>query len=223
VIVDPGTPSGAQASHTTFVLPFCALEIGASHTLAMRNHSSGKAEDLAMDAKIETALEKEHRIVIETWTSEHPRWSELTGLVSQLEQSDWAAFTADWHLSSHWLVALHRDKVAGFLYYVTQAIGVEEDRSAVTLAGTILTEGKVIAFGVAPEQRRRGIGRLLQAQLIQECRAQGCHQIRSHSGDNNIENHQLKLSLGFAVHPLIPESGKDGVYFLLPLRSPRLL
>ena len=162
-------------------------------------------------------------IVIETWTSEHWRWPELTGVVTALGQSDWVAFTADWHLSSHMLVALHSDRVAGFLYYVTQAIGVEEDRPAVMLAGATLTEGKVIAFGVAPELRRNGIGRLLQSQLIQECRAQRCHQIRSHSGDTNVENHHLKLAMGFAMHPLVPGSGKDGAYFLMPLHVPPLV
>ena len=167
-----------------------------------------------MDAEMEL-----QPIVIETWTSEHPRWPELTGVVTELEQTDWVAFTADWHLSSHMLVALQRDRVAGFLYYVTQEIGVEEDRPAVMLEGAILTEGKVIAFGVAPEQRRKGIGRLLQEQLIQECRAQHCHQIRSHSSDANVENHRLKLAMGFAMHPLVPGSGKEGAYFLMPLRS----
>jgi L-amino acid N-acyltransferase YncA len=90
------------------------------------------------------------------------------------------------------------------------------------LAGATLTEGKVIAFGVAPDLRRNGIGRLLQARLIQECRAQRCHQIRSHSGDTKVENYRLKLAMGFAMHPLVPGSGKEGAYFLMPLHVPSL-
>lgn len=87
--------------------------------------------------------------------------------------------------------------------------------------GRTLTEGKVIAFGVAAANRRQGIGRQLQTRLITECQAQGCHQIRSHSSDDNAENHQLKLSMGFAMHPLVPGQGKDGAYFLLPFKDKR--
>ena len=161
----------------------------------------------------------QNQLVIEPWTAEHPNWGALATLVDELGQTEWVAFQADWHLSWHMLVARLADKPVGFLYYVTQAIGVEEDRPAVTVNGKPLTESKVIAFGVAATHRRQGIGRLLQTRLIAESRAQGCHQIRSHSGDENVANHQLKLAMGFAMHPLVPGQGKDGVYFLLPLNG----
>lgn len=154
---------------------------------------------------------------IEEWHAEHPRWNEVTSLIKQLGQTDWVAFNAEWHLSSHMLVAHTTEGLLGFLRYVVQEIGVEEDLSPITLNNAVLTEGKVIAFGVATNKRRQGIGRALQDQLIHDCRARGCFQIRSHSDEANIENYQLKLSLGFAIHPLIRTDRKNGAYFLLPL------
>ena len=157
---------------------------------------------------------------LEFWHSGHPRTPELTALVARLGQEDWVAFKADWHLADHMLVALSTGEVVGFLRYVIQEIGVEEDQQPFTLNGEILREAKVIAFGVAPEHRRKGIGRALQERLIEEARAAGLYQIRSHSSAHNTENHRLKLSLGYAIHPLVTNRGKDGAYFVLPLRSP---
>ncbi len=161
----------------------------------------------------------QNQFIIEAWTTEHPNWIALATLVDELGQTDWVAFQADWHLSWHMLVARLADKPVGFLYYMAQTIGVEEDRPAVMVNGKPLTEGKVIAFGVAAANALAAIGRLLRTRLITECQAQGCHQIRSHSDDDNAENHQLKLSMGFAMHPLVPGQGKDGAYFLLPLHD----
>ena len=156
---------------------------------------------------------------IETWSHDHPRWGELQRLIDELDQTDWVAFVADWHLANHMLVAVQGERVVGFLRYVVQALGVEEDLDAVVLNGEQLREAKVLAFGVAPAARRQGIGRALQLQVIAEARAQHLFQIRSHSSANNIENHRLKLSLGYAMHALHPITGRDGAYFMLPLRA----
>lgn len=156
---------------------------------------------------------------IEPWSADHPRYPELTALIARLEQEDWVAFKADWHLADHMLVALSSGEVVGFLRYVIQEIGVEEDQPPFTLNGETLREAKVIAFGVAPEHRRKGIGRALQERLIEEARSAGLYQIRSHSSAKNTENHRLKLSLGYAIHPLVASRGKDGAYFILPLRT----
>ena len=158
-------------------------------------------------------------IYIEEWHLDHPRWPEVFELIENLGQVRWVTFNAAWHTSTHLLVASTPNHVVGFLRYVIQDIGVEEDLPPVTLKDTTLREAKVIAFGVAPDRRRQGIGRALQEHLIQVCRTQKCFQIRSHSDTANIANWQLKLSLGFAIHPLIPAQGKDGAYFLLPLGS----
>ena len=159
------------------------------------------------------------KIVIEEWDTHHPHWSQLQELINDLAQTDWVAFQADWHLRSHILVAIQSHRVVGYLRYVVQPIGVEEDEPAVVFDGQQLLEGKVIAFGVRVEDRRKGIGRQLQTRLIEDCRAKGCFQIRSHSGVESMENHALKLSMGFAMHVLVREHGKAGAYFLLPLKS----
>ena len=156
---------------------------------------------------------------IDSWSDDHPRYPELTALITRLGQEDWVAFKADWHLADHMLAALSGGEVVGFLRYVIQEIGVEEDQQPFTFNGETLREAKVIAFGVAPEHRRKGIGRALQERLIEKARAAGMYQIRSHSSAKNIENHRLKLSLGYAMHPLVASRGKDGAYFILPLRT----
>lgn len=158
-------------------------------------------------------------LTVEIWNPDYPRYPELTALIARLGQEDWVAFKADWHLADHMLVALSSGEVVGFLRYVIQEIGVEEDQPPFTHNGETLREAKVIAFGVAPEHRRKGIGRALQGRLIEESRAAGLHQIRSHSSAQNTENHRLKLSLGYAIHPLVTSRGKDGAYFVLPLKT----
>lgn len=164
-------------------------------------------------------MNNQPNLTTEEWLPDHPDWPQLASLIAELGQSNWVAFEAAWHLSSHLLVAHQAGEPIGFLRYVIQEIGVEEDQPAVTLQGKKLTEAKVIAFGVASKHRRLGIGRLLQEKLIEQGKAKGCYQIRSHSSASNQANHQLKLSMGFAMHPLINDGKKDGAYFLLPLSS----
>ena len=157
-------------------------------------------------------------ITIEEWDAEHPRWSELLHLVTELSQMEWLAFTAEWHTSSHVLVARQEAEIVGFLRFVVQAIGPEADCPPVQWNGETLTEAKVIAFGVSPARRRQGVGRKLQASLQQSAQSKGCYQIRSHSSGDHPENHRLKLSLGYGVHPVIRDGDRGGAYFILPLR-----
>ncbi len=161
---------------------------------------------------------EEKPFVIEEWEPDHPLYGQVTALIEQLDQSSWVEFVADWHLSSHMLVAYKTSKVVGFLRYVIQNIGVEEDQLPFTLNGETLREAKVIAFGVPLEERRKGIGRALQERLIKDSRKAGLFQIRSYSSEQNPQNHLLKASMGFAIDPLPVGRGKDGAYFILPLR-----
>jgi GNAT superfamily N-acetyltransferase len=158
-------------------------------------------------------------ITIEEWKIQHARWSELLELVSQLNQGDWFTFTAEWHSSSYVLVALRGTVIVGFLRFVLQDIGPDMDCPPIQWKGKNLQEAKVLAFGVLPFQRRRGIGRKLQEVLRQRAQALNCYQIRSHSSGDNLANHQLKLSLGYGVHPIIRGDDRRGVYFILPLRQ----
>jgi len=40
-----------------------------------------------------------------------------------------------------------------------------------------------------------------------------------HSSGDHQANHPLKLSLGFAVHPILRGEDRWGVYFVMPLRA----
>jgi GNAT superfamily N-acetyltransferase len=158
-------------------------------------------------------------ITIETWDQSHPRWAELWHVVAGEGQVSWCEFNAGWHLSSTILVALRDGEVAGFLRFVVQGIGIEEDHEPVQLAGQVLTEAKILAFGVVSALRGQGIGRVLQMAAVQAASALGCYQVRSHSSGGNKANHHLKLSMGFGVQPIVRGEDQGGVYFILPLRG----
>ena len=153
---------------------------------------------------------------VQSW-ADYLRWPEVLAAVAALGQGGWVAAAAPWHRSAHLLGALDGGAVAGFLRFVVQEIGPELDRPPVMLGDRALTEAKVLAFGVLPAFRGRGLGRALQEAAIARARQLGCHQVRSHSGGANTENHQLKLSLGFGIHPIVRGEDTTGAYFILPL------
>jgi GNAT superfamily N-acetyltransferase len=159
------------------------------------------------------------QLTIVEWTPEHPRWGELRALVMALRQTNWVDFSADFHQSNHVLVAMRGDEIAGFLRFVVQAIGPDMDCPPVRLGDATLTEAKILAFGVAPAQRRQGVGRALQLAAIERARRLGCWQVRSHSGGDSTANHQLKLALGFGVQPIVRGDDRRGAYFVLPLKG----
>lgn len=162
----------------------------------------------------------EQALQIENWDPTHPRWSELSAVIAGEGQTSWAETNAPFHCSSHMLVALCDNEIAGFLRYVRQPIG-PDDCPAVTVDGEVLIEAKILAFAVVAHHRRRGIGRALQRSAIDQAEAQGCYQVRSHSSGKAIANHRLKLKLGFAVHPIVRGDDRQGAYFILPLRHER--
>jgi GNAT superfamily N-acetyltransferase len=156
-------------------------------------------------------------IAVAEWQIGHPRWEELQRVIVEMGQTGWVESTAPYHRSSHLLVALVGEEIAGFLRFVVQPIGPELDRPPVMLDDEILMEAKVLAFASVPAFRRRGLGRALQEATIERAVALGCHQVRSHSGGSNVANHRLKLAMGFGVHPIVRGDDKGGAYFILPL------
>ena len=156
-------------------------------------------------------------IVIEEWDAAHPRWPELQAFIAAQGQQDWVAFTAGFHRSSHLLVAQQDGALTGFLRFVVQEIGPDSDCPPVTLNGVPLLEAKVLAFAVDPARQRQGMGRALQEALLHEARRLGCYQVRSHSGGDHPANHQLKLAMGFGVHPIVRGADRRGAYFIMPL------
>jgi GNAT superfamily N-acetyltransferase len=115
---------------------------------------------------------------------------------------------------SHLLGAFDDTRCVGFLRYLIQVIGAEEGRPAVMRDGEPLREGYVEAFGVDPQQRRRGVGTALQQYAARECRIAGCYQMRSRSPVTSTENYALKVAAGYVLHPS-PEN--DSYYLLLRL------
>lgn len=155
---------------------------------------------------------------IEQWRPRHQRWHELEAMMIATNQRRYLDVHFAWHLEHFWLVALVEGEIAGLLHYALQYIGDDDDCQRVTLNGDELMEGKVMGFVVVEKFRRRGIGRSLQQTAITHARQQGCYQLRSHSSGDKYANHQLKLSMGFTVHPTIRKDDNAGAYFIMPLR-----
>ncbi len=155
---------------------------------------------------------------IESWLAPYPPDAELDSIVESLGQNDWMTFTAPWHRSSHVLIARDDDHaITGYLRFVVQQIGEEDEHLPVVWANVPLLEAKVLAFGVIEAQRRLGIGQALQLFMLNEARTLGCYQVRSHSSGDNIANHALKIAMGFAVQPIIRGNDRGGVYFVKAL------
>ena len=141
-----------------------------------------------------------------------PRFQEMVASLGPVEVNR-IGLNAEHFLSSHILVALDDDPV-GYLRFVRQRIGEDEDRPIVTFNGQVLIEAKVITFAVLPEYRNQGIGRALQLEAIQLAKSIGCYQFRSRSDYSREANHHLKISMGFAIQPSLDN---DSLYFVMKL------
>lgn len=160
-----------------------------------------------------------NEVAIERWDSGHLRWEELLQAARDLKEgADMESKMADYHLGLHTLVAFSEEQVVGYFRFWTQVIGVDEDKPVFLVDGEPLIEAKSATFAVRPEFRRRGIGRRLQMAAIEWARELGCYQLRSRSPYSSVENHRLKLSLGFGIQPAVQVEADPSAYFLLPLR-----
>ncbi len=154
-------------------------------------------------------------ITLEEWSAEYPHWQDLIRVITEDKQAS-ALDSFFEQFPRYFLVALKEGNIVGFLMFVVWEMG-PHDRShkPIQIKGKTLTEAKIIAFGVKLDQRRQGIGRALQEETIKRAKALGCYQVRSVSDDTHTENHQLKLSMGFAVEPM--EREKPSLAFIMPL------
>lgn len=136
---------------------------------------------------------------IESWREDGPRWAELVELLDAQEQRRWV-LPDEQRLrpSSEVLVAVADDRPVGFLVFLVQEIGPPDNCPAFGK-----TEAKVVAFAVRADYRRRGIGTVLQRRALEVARQLGCYQLRSVTDVWRDENRQVKLALGFAVHPTV--------------------
>lgn len=158
-------------------------------------------------------------VSIDEWTQPLEVWPELASLVEALGQTRWVTNSYfDWHLGRHLYVAVSGGLPVGFLLTIIQNIGDDEKHDRFLLAGSNLTEAKVLAFGVPPESRRSGIGRQLQLFAMGEALAEGCYQFRSRSDGDATENHVLKSRMGFAIHPADRSNDRKSAFFVMPLQ-----
>lgn len=117
------------------------------------------------------------------------------------------------------IVALSDSLIIGFLRFVTQIIGTDDDHEPVIFNDSALVEAKVLAFGVVEPYRNQGIGWALQEHTLRYAKQLGCYQVRSYSSGRNTANHHLKLAMGFGVHPIVRGDDTGGVYFIMPLQQ----
>ena len=155
---------------------------------------------------------------IEEMTPDHPKWQELVDVITQENQAGWAFNSHFEQFARYFLAAKQDGDIVGFLMFVVWDIGPNDrDHPPVEIYGKRLQEAKIIAFGVKEAYRRRGIGRALQEYTLKRAKELDCYQVRSVSDMDHPENHQLKLSMGFAVEPM--ERKEPSLAFIMPLRK----
>jgi ribosomal protein S18 acetylase RimI-like enzyme len=157
--------------------------------------------------EVMSSLDPEIRVVAES----SPPFADVISVAVSLDQAKY--LTRDYRhcLQKIVLGAFDDQQVVGFLVLLIQVIGSEEGRPPIMVGGEPLLEGYVEAFGVLPEYRRRGVGQSLQEHAISISHRAACYQIRSRSPVSAIENYQLKLKMGYAIHP---SSENDSYYFI---------
>ena len=164
-------------------------------------------------------MNKQPHLSIEELTADHPDWQDFVTLVKDVNQDGWAFNPYFEQFSRYFLAAKQDGAIVGFLMFVVWDIGPHDrDHPPIQIHGKTLKEAKILAFGVKKEYRRQGIGRALQEYTIKQAKLFDCYQVRSVSSENYAENHQLKLSMGFAVEPM--ERDEKCLAFVMPLRSP---
>ena len=157
-------------------------------------------------------------VSIEEWTGSLEHWPELASLVESIGQTRWVQNSFfDWHLARHLYVAVSDRRPVGYILIIVQNIGDDEKHDRFELAGGSLTEAKVLAFGVPTVQRGNGIGRKLQNFAMEKASDFGCHQFRSRSDGDAVENHVLKTKMGFAIHPVNRREDTKSAFFVMPL------
>ena len=153
---------------------------------------------------------------IDELVSGDPGWRELVEVISGEGQAREAFDPFFAPFPRHFVAARQGERIVGFLMFVVWEIGPHDrGHPVVKRAGKALTEAKIIACGVPAAHRRRGIGRALQEHVLRRARGLGCYQVRSVSRWTRQANHQLKLSMGFAVEPM--ERDEPSMAFIMPL------
>ncbi len=164
---------------------------------------------------------------IERFSPDHALWNEY---IAHMERQNMARWAVDENCQPkeplHFLGAIEQNHVIGHISLKKQILvapATEWSGGEVTPItrpdGSELHEMFVYTFAVDEDQRRRGVGQMLQLAALDLTRAAGCYQMRSWSSADHLANHALKISLGFSVHPAVQttSSGLDvsGSYFTI--------
>lgn len=160
------------------------------------------------------------QVAFEEWEPSHPRFPEFLEFLQAVAPEQLRFVTGEYYAryTSHLLVALDQDAIAGAIRFAIQPIGPEARCPILRLDGVPLTEAKIHVFAVRPASRGEGLGTLLQQRAIRRARELGCYQVASYSCYDKEANYHIKLSIGFAAQPEVHGDNEQGVYFLMPLR-----
>ena len=158
--------------------------------------------------------EMNQELAIAEIAEDAPLWPQVWSVVELLNQERYVQVQAEHFRSSHLLVALLDERPIGFLRFVVQRLGEDEERPPIVFRGRTLYEAKIIAFGVLPQERNRGFGRSLQLAAMGRAQELNCCQVRSRSAYGKDANFHLKISLGFGIQPSLEN---DSVYFIKSL------
>jgi len=162
------------------------------------------------------------QVAFEEWESSHPRFPEFLEFLEAVAPEQLPFVTGEHYArcTSHLLIALDQDAIAGAIRFAIQPIGPEARCPILRLDGVPLTEAKIHVFAVRHPSRGKGVGTLLQQWAIRRAKELGCYQLASYSCYDKEANYHIKLSLGFAAQPEVHGDNEQGVYFLMPLRGP---
>lgn len=120
-------------------------------------------------------------------------------------------------VKKYFVYSAQSGEVIGCIAYCIQMIGQDQNVPIVQYKNEELTEAKIIAFAVKPNERCKGIGKLLQKHVIKDARSNKCYQLTSYSTFDKVPNYAVKLSLGFCIIPEKQPNGIVGSHFVMKL------
>ncbi|MDX1690236.1 MAG: GNAT family N-acetyltransferase [Acidimicrobiia bacterium] len=157
---------------------------------------------------------------VEPCSEPSPCWRRLVAVAAEVEQEEWLLADHETAFDETVLGAFAGEEVIGFLRSVVQVAGADRGVPAVTIGGREMLETIVLAYGVLPGWRRRGVGRLLLRRATDQAVDDGSHQIRAHPRGGDAVDHQLRMAIESGGRRARRGADGGGVYYLLPPPTP---
>lgn len=169
-------------------------------------------------------------MAVQKFSQTHTHWAQYLEHTDKHDMTRWITDEQRNALPDvHYLGYLLDGSVVGHLALKEQPLIVPQTEWSRGLEHTVtsennetLTELYVLTFAVDEEFRRHGYGSTLQRAGLTLGRERRAYQMRSWSSLDKDANFDLKLKLGFAVHPCtcFGPSGEEisGVYFIATIR-----